>query len=159
MGEQRPWEKSYPDGVRWDTPIEMAPLPELFDAFTAKWSAKPALEYRDRRISYAELRTAVDEAASGLLELGLKPGEAVALYLPNTPVHPILFFAALKCGGRVVHLSPLDAERELAFKLKDSGARILVTLIHALQARGGKKGIATLCIGGGEATAMAIELI
>jgi acetyl-CoA C-acetyltransferase len=40
-----------------------------------------------------------------------------------------------------------------------SGARILVTLIHALQARGGKKGIATLCIGGGEATAMAIELI
>ena len=40
-----------------------------------------------------------------------------------------------------------------------SGARILVTLIHALQARGGKKGIATLCIGGGEATAMAIELV
>jgi long-chain acyl-CoA synthetase len=127
MGEQRPWEKSYPEGVRWDTPIEMAPLPELFDAFTAKWSAKPALEYRDRRISYAELRAAVEEAASGLLELGLKPGEAVALYLPNTPVHPILFFAALKCGGRVVHLSPLDAERELAFKLKDSGARVLVT--------------------------------
>jgi acetyl-CoA C-acetyltransferase len=40
-----------------------------------------------------------------------------------------------------------------------SGARILVTLIHALQARGGKRGVATLCIGGGEATAMAIELM
>jgi acetyl-CoA C-acetyltransferase len=40
-----------------------------------------------------------------------------------------------------------------------SGARILVTLIHALKARGGKKGVATLCIGGGEATAMAIELL
>lgn len=40
-----------------------------------------------------------------------------------------------------------------------SGARILVTLLHALQARGGKKGLATLCIGGGEATAMAIELL
>ena len=40
-----------------------------------------------------------------------------------------------------------------------SGARILVTLIHALQARGGKRGVATLCIGGGEATAMAIELL
>ena len=39
-----------------------------------------------------------------------------------------------------------------------SGARILVTLLHALKARGGKKGVATLCIGGGEATAMAIEL-
>ena len=40
-----------------------------------------------------------------------------------------------------------------------SGARILVTLIHALQARGKKKGLATLCIGGGEATAMAVELM
>lgn len=39
-----------------------------------------------------------------------------------------------------------------------SGARILVTLIHALQARGLRKGVASLCIGGGEATAMAIEL-
>jgi len=40
-----------------------------------------------------------------------------------------------------------------------SGSRIIVTLIHALQQRGGKKGIASLCIGGGEATAMAIELV
>ena len=40
-----------------------------------------------------------------------------------------------------------------------SGARIMVTLIHALKARGLKKGLATLCIGGGEATALALELV
>ncbi len=40
-----------------------------------------------------------------------------------------------------------------------SGARLIVTLIHALKARGGKRGIAALCIGGGEATAIAIELV
>jgi acetyl-CoA C-acetyltransferase len=40
-----------------------------------------------------------------------------------------------------------------------SGARIMVTLIHALKARGGKRGIATLCIGGGEGTAVALELL
>ena len=40
-----------------------------------------------------------------------------------------------------------------------SGSRIIVTLIHALQQRGGKKGVASLCIGGGEATAMAIEIV
>jgi long-chain acyl-CoA synthetase len=127
MGERRPWEKSYPAGVRWDAPIETATLPALFDAFTEKWAAKPALEYRDRWTTYAELRATVDAVASGLTELGVKLGTTVGLYLPNTPYHPILFFAVLKCGGRVVHLSPLDAERELAFKLKDSGARVLVT--------------------------------
>jgi acetyl-CoA C-acetyltransferase len=40
-----------------------------------------------------------------------------------------------------------------------SGARIMVTLMYALKARGGKRGIATLCIGGGEATAVALELV
>jgi acetyl-CoA C-acetyltransferase len=40
-----------------------------------------------------------------------------------------------------------------------SGARIMVTLLHALKARGGKRGIATLCIGGGEGTAVALELV
>ncbi len=40
-----------------------------------------------------------------------------------------------------------------------SGARILVTLIHALKARGGKRGVASLCIGGGEATAIAVEIV
>ncbi len=40
-----------------------------------------------------------------------------------------------------------------------SGARLLVTLLNALQARGGRRGVASLCIGGGEATAMAIELV
>ncbi len=52
-------------------------------------------------------------------------------------------------GGAVALGHPIGA----------SGARLLVTLIHALQARGGKRGVAALCIGGGEATAMAIELM
>jgi acetyl-CoA C-acetyltransferase len=38
-----------------------------------------------------------------------------------------------------------------------SGARLVVTLLHALQASGGRRGVASLCIGGGEATAIAIE--
>ena len=51
-------------------------------------------------------------------------------------------------GGAVALGHPIGA----------SGARLLVTLIHALQARGGKRGVATLCIGGGEATAVAVEM-
>ncbi|MDM1756464.1 MULTISPECIES: thiolase family protein [Acinetobacter] len=47
----------------------------------------------------------------------------------------------------------------LGHPLGSSGSRIIVTLIHALKRTGGKKGIASLCIGGGEATAIAIELI
>ena len=126
MGE-RPWEKSYPAGIRWDAPVMRAPLPVLLDAATETWGPKAALEYRDTTITYSELRRAVDALAAAFMQKGVGPGTTVALYLPNTPYHPIAFFAALKAGGRIVHLSPLDAERELAFKLQDSGARMLVT--------------------------------
>ena len=47
----------------------------------------------------------------------------------------------------------------MLFRSGASGARILVTLLHALKAQGLKKGLATLCIGGGEATAMAVEML
>lgn len=47
----------------------------------------------------------------------------------------------------------------LGHPIGSSGARLLVTLVHALKRRGGKRGIATLCIGGGEATAVAVELV
>jgi long-chain acyl-CoA synthetase len=127
MQARRPWEKSYPAGVRWDTPIPTSTLPALFDDFTARYAANPALEYRGRTTTFAELRTAVAGAAAGFVALGVAPRTPVALYLPNTPYHPIAFFAAATAGAPLVHLSPLDAERELAHKLKDSGARLLVT--------------------------------
>src|SRR5262249_59691333 len=77
--------------------------------------------------SCRELRAGGGALACGLMYLGVGPAPAVVLYLPNTPYHPIAFFAILKAGGCVVHLAALDAERELAYKLKDAGARILVT--------------------------------
>ena len=52
-------------------------------------------------------------------------------------------------GGAVALGHPIGA----------SGARVLVTLIHALKDRGKRRGIATLCIGGGEAVALAVELV
>ena len=122
MGAERPWEQSYPPGVRWDAAIETATLPALFDAFTKKWAAKPALEYRDRKTSFAELRSGVEAVASGLMELDVGLGTSVALYLPNTPYHPLSFFGILVSIGsvllyfvimtkRIVEGAPLDTLR------------------------------------------------
>ena len=125
MAHPHPWEKSYPPGVRWDAPIVTSPIPELLDRAVASFGDRPVFDYRDRTISYRALGDAVNRVAAGMLRHGV--GGAVALLLPNTPHYPIAFFAAMRIGVRVVNLSPLDAERELAAKLKDSGARTLVT--------------------------------
>jgi long-chain acyl-CoA synthetase len=130
MNRPYAWEASYPPGVRWDAPIETSTVPALFAASVERHGNRTAIEYLDRPMTYAELATSVAKVAAGLMGLGVGKGTGVALYLPNTPDHPIAFLGTLKAGGHVVHLSPLDAERELAHKLHDSGARILVTTNH-----------------------------
>ncbi|PWB65386.1 MAG: dicarboxylate--CoA ligase PimA [Bradyrhizobiaceae bacterium] len=122
------WEKSYPPGLDWGTPIATSTLPELLDRAVASFAERPAIDFRDRKVSYRRLGETSARAAAGLAGLGIGPRAAVALYLPNVPWHPVALFGAARAGARVVQLSPLDAERELAHKLGDSGARTLITV-------------------------------
>jgi long-chain acyl-CoA synthetase len=121
------WEKSYPSGVRWDAPIATTTLQELLDHSVANFGPLPAFRYRTATLSYQTFADYAERTAAGLIQLGIGRDCAVALLLPNTPYHPISFFGLLRTGARVVHLSPLDAERELAYKLTESGARTLIT--------------------------------
>src|ERR1700722_14159632 len=122
-----PGEQFYPDGVHWDDPIARGTLPDLLAKASAQYAARPAIEFRDRPISYSELEAMVERAASAFLRAGHAKNTSVALFLGNSPDHPVNFFGALKAGARVVHLSALDGEIALSHKLSDSGARILVT--------------------------------
>jgi long-chain acyl-CoA synthetase len=122
-----PGEQFYPEGVHWDDPIARGTLPDLLSKGAAGYGARPAIEFRDRSISYTELEAMVEVAASAFLRASYGKNASIALFLGNSPDHPVNFFGALKAGARVVHLSPLDGERALSHKLSDSGARILVT--------------------------------
>jgi len=122
-----PGEQFYPQGVRWDDPIARGTLPDLLSDAAAEFGSRPAIEFRDRPISYSELEALAETAASAFLRAGYGKNNSVALFLGNSPDHPVNFFGALKAGARVVHLSPLDGEIALSHKLADSGARVLVT--------------------------------
>ncbi len=123
----RPWRSAFPDIADWDAPIETGTIPALLERSAAQFGEASAIEFRDRTISFRGLAASAEALAAGLLRIGIGKGQSVALYLPNTPWHPVAFFAVARTGARVVHLSPLDAPRELAHKLADSGARTLIT--------------------------------
>ncbi len=127
MTRPHPWEASYPPGVDWGTPIKTGTLPALLERSAEQFAELPALRFRRMQMSYAELQQRVDRLAAGLIAEGLKPGQAVGLLLPNTPYHPIAFFAVLRAGGIVVHLTPLDPPRALARKIADSGASWMIS--------------------------------
>jgi long-chain acyl-CoA synthetase len=122
-----PGEQFYPEGVHWDDPIARGTLPDLLSKAAREFGARPAIEFRGRAISFAELEEKAEVAACAFLRAGLGKNTSIALFLGNSPDHPINFFGALKAGARLVHLSPLDGERALSHKLSDSGARVLIT--------------------------------
>jgi long-chain acyl-CoA synthetase len=76
------------------------------------------------RLSYGQLDAAARRVASVLSELGVRPGDHVALSCPNTPHFPIAYFGILKAGAAVVPLNVLLKSREIAQHLNDSAARV-----------------------------------
>jgi O-succinylbenzoate-CoA ligase len=98
---------------------------------------------RERRFTYAELNARCNRAADVFRGLGVRPGERVALLLMNGVEFVESFFALAKLGAVVVPLNWRLVPDELAFILKDSGARVLVydgefqSCVRDLQRRGG----------------------
>jgi long-chain acyl-CoA synthetase len=89
---------------------------------------KPALLFKGASMSYRQLESQSDACAAAFVELGVMPGDRVALVLPNCPQFFIAEFGAWKAGATIVALNPTYTERELELALASSGASIAVTL-------------------------------
>jgi len=87
---------------------------------------RPAILFGDRRLTYAELDAAASQLAHALVEMGIRPGDHVALSCPNVPYFPIAYYGILKAGAVVVPLNVLLKPAEIAYHLQDSDARALL---------------------------------
>ena len=92
--------------------------------------SKPALidGPTGRAITYAELDQATRALAAGLAERGFGHGDALAIYMPNLPEYAVAFHGVARAGGRATPANPLYTARELEHQLRDSAARILLTV-------------------------------
>jgi long-chain acyl-CoA synthetase len=79
-------------------------------------------------LTYRQVEQLANRFANGLIWLGVKPGDRVAVQLPNLPQFIIGFYGALKVGAVIVPINPLYKAHDLATVLKDSGARAILTL-------------------------------
>ena len=81
-----------------------------------------------RTMTYAELQRAVHSLAGGLAARGLGPGSTIALMAPNLPEYAVVFHAAAVAGVAVSTINPTYTPEEVRFQLRDSGARLLITV-------------------------------
>lgn len=107
-------------------PLEAVPVPVMLERSAAIFPGKTAMSFEGRRWTYAQLLALVNQAAAGLQQLGLKPGDKVGLCLPNTPYYVIFYYAVLKAGLVVVNYNPLYVTRELAHQIQDSATTTMI---------------------------------
>ncbi len=110
------------------------------EASTFCFSRNPALAAAGKEITYGEFNETTNRLATGLLKMGLKPGEHIAICAPNTQEWPIAYFAILKAGGVVISLANLLSSDELRMLLDHAKPRFLFTSGERLRDIDGLRG-------------------
>jgi len=125
----RPWVKHYPEGIEWNTQIDLTPVHERVLASCARTPEADALDFMGKKTRYRDLARDIDAFAGALQkQLGIAKGTRVALLLPNTPYYVVAYYALLKIGAIVVNCNPLYTVKELTHIVGNSGAETMVTL-------------------------------
>jgi fatty-acyl-CoA synthase len=96
-------------------PFAEATAYEMLAAIAQRHGARPAIVFGGERITFADLRARADALASGLAALGLRHGDALAIWLPNRPLWFVAQYAAARLGLVVVALNPRCRARELTY--------------------------------------------
>jgi long-chain acyl-CoA synthetase len=104
----------------------MLNLASLLEQSTARDPGKVAVMMDDYRLRYAELNGAANKIANALVQMGVQPGDKVAIMLPNTPHFPICYYGILKAGATVVPLNVLFKQNEVTYHLEDSDAVVII---------------------------------
>jgi long-chain acyl-CoA synthetase len=119
----------YDEGVA--TTLQPYPDRTLLDYLSenaARWPSRPALFFKGATITYSQLEKSSTRVGAGLASLGIKPGDRVAIILPNCPQFIVAEIAAWKAGAIVCPINPTYTDRELAAALNATGAETAVVL-------------------------------
>ncbi len=108
--------------------VESLTLTQLLTRSALYYGDRPALVFMGFSITYNALTDLVNRMAQALTNLGIRPGDRVAIMLPNLPQTVVANYAILHMGAVAVMLNPLYTVPELTYQLNDSGAETLILL-------------------------------
>ncbi|WP_434091778.1 AMP-binding protein [Rossellomorea vietnamensis] len=124
----QPWLAEYPAEIPKELNLVEKPLQSYLTEAASQYGDKAAIHFMGKEIGYKELYESALKFAGYLKTLGINKGDRVAIMLPNTPQSVIAYYGILYAGGVVVQTNPLYMEREIEYQMKDSGAKVILTL-------------------------------
>ncbi len=125
---ERLWYKSYASGIPQHVEYERTPMPQALARTAREFSGNTALVFIDSKINYRQLDEMANRFANALIDMGVKPGDKVAMLMPNMPQLVAATYGAWRAGAVVVMNNPLYTDVELEYQFNNSESTILVTL-------------------------------
>lgn len=123
-----PWLQHYPPGVPASIPYPQQSIWDVLEATTARHPSHQAFIFQNYPMTFRELLELSRRMADGLASAGISRGDVVLALLPNTPHFPITYYGTLKLGAALTAVAPTSVDREIEYFIKDSGAKVIVTL-------------------------------
>ncbi|MDF1539017.1 MAG: AMP-binding protein [Candidatus Thorarchaeota archaeon] len=124
------------DGAGWPRTAKKTleypkePLYAMMDNSADKSGNLPYTVYMGQSRTYSQVREDANRVANFLVSKGIKEGDKVAIFMPNVPHYPAVFFGALKVGAMLVTCNPLYKAGELNYQLNDTGAVLVFVFDH-----------------------------
>ena len=126
---EKPWLKSYPPGVPAQIDLSgYRSIVDLLEQSCSKYKDRMAFHNMGAELSYSELDYLTRNFAASLQNMGLQPGDRIALMMPNVLQYPVALFGALRAGLVIVNTNPMYTARELRHQLVDAGAKAIVVV-------------------------------
>jgi long-chain acyl-CoA synthetase len=125
---ERPWLERYDEGVPKTIDYPEVPLFYFIEESARKYPDRPCTIFKGAKISYREMNNIVDRLAAGLDSIGVKKGDRVGIFIPNTPQFLMAYYAILKLGGIVVATNPMYSPREITHQANDSGMEVMIVM-------------------------------
>jgi long-chain acyl-CoA synthetase len=126
--QERPWLRHYDEGVPPSIEYPSISVHQMLVDSAHKYPDKPCTIFKDAVLTYLEMDTLTNRLATALIELGVKIGDRVGIFMPNIPQFVIAYFGILKAGGVVVAINPQYKSREIEFQVNDAGIEIILAL-------------------------------
>lgn len=131
LGAEKPWHgPRWPHGVPYEVAGYERPLFALLDDAARDFPGATYTIFNGAIRTFSQVKNAAERVAAFLSSRGIQKGDRVAIFLPNLPHYPAVFFGILKAGGVAVTCNPLYTAPELHFQLRDSGARAVFVMDH-----------------------------
>lgn len=124
----KPWLAHYDKGVPHTIEYPKVPLFHFLEEAARKYPDRACTIFKGAVISYKEMDELSDHMAAALVEMGVKKGDRVGIFMPNTPQFVIAFFGILKAGGVVVAMNPTYPVDEILTPVNDAGIEIMFCL-------------------------------